>query len=1147
MNELLPPSIPEKQSEAYAQELIDRAIECEFKNPTEAFRLATEALAIAESIEHQRLIAKAQLYCGIALNRLSNFPLSLQSFEKALLGFIDLNLLKETAGTMIGIGGTLHRLGKYSDALRYLSQALVLFEKMENQLGISRVSGNMGCVHFRLGNYPTAISYHLKELAIGEALTDLSAQENALNNLAIALSYSGNPSSGLEYAMRGLALVKQTQNHYVHGAILGTIAHCYTALKEPTRAIRFYLESIALAKSVGDLREAHESLMNLGNIFFDVEQYEDAERMFVDSYDVAKTIGDETTAMRAQLNLDRLRYRLHTLSADEARSRLIAHLAAAETLGDRFLEKSILELLVEVLKNRDDKAEAALYHEKYESLKNDLTGEATTQKINALLVERESEQMLAQLREIGIETSNDKLFLAIKKYALPSPLVLRPEDQSFSAEQHQESLKFESDDAIVEALLATSKNQTDKYAALKSLQEAKTLAEKNQNARLIALVKLELGKKMRLFGEPTTAKDLLREALTYFERSNEQEQLATCLTELAQVLRVQNDLLNALDYADKALALLEAEPLNDIKAQALFIKAGVLYDTGNTLESLRLSNELLAFTRHYLPEKEPLVLKSMGNAFRAEGVFDKALDYYFACLRLQKLSNDTVGEAGCYNNIGLIYEDLNAFDMALTYHLKSFALREQLNRKTDIAASLLNIGLVYLRLEEYPSALKHLLKALPLAVGQGNVLIEMLSMLHLGECYDRLAMDDEAKEHFKHALHLAKTHAFPRETAMTCEIFGEFYRQREQLNNAMALYQQGLDAIEKTGFASLQLSLHKKIAEAAQVLGQQDLFRLHQRRAAELKAELDSPVMRQNVRALAIEIEIDNLRSDALANGLTPEESESIIKALEKSTKRKTEKLMSSVPERTAITVKTLGEFHLSVDKREVAAAEWGLKKSRDVFKILLLRHQTAVAADELIELIWGDAALKNKNAKAGLQNAISFIRKALEPELDARQPSRFLSAKDQTYTLNLGEAHIDFIQFKSRIAAAKKTLARQEQLALYREAINLYTGDFLKENLYDEWSSFERESLREMYLSALLTLGEDEREKKNYDAALLFGDQLLATDRTYEPAYRLLIHCALDKDDRAQAERVFRKAHDVYKKEFSAPPPKSLLELMKS
>ena len=132
----------------------------------------------------------------------------------------------------------------------------------------------------------------------------------------------------------------------------------------------------------------------------------------------------------------------------------------------------------------------------------------------------------------------------------------------------------------------------------------------------------------------------------------------------------------------------------------------------------------------------------------------------------------------------------------------------------------------------------------------------------------------------------------------------------------------------------------------------------------------------------------------------------------------------------------TLGGFAISIDGEHIGTARWGRPKVQQLFKYLLTARNHVAHRDVLMEALWPklpvDAAWSN------LKNAVSRLRRVLEPQLLPRQASRFLVAEGSSYRLLLGpHDRWDAAAFLRQAEAAQRSY-RDEDFAA---AAALYGG----------------------------------------------------------------------------------------------------------
>jgi DNA-binding SARP family transcriptional activator len=117
----------------------------------------------------------------------------------------------------------------------------------------------------------------------------------------------------------------------------------------------------------------------------------------------------------------------------------------------------------------------------------------------------------------------------------------------------------------------------------------------------------------------------------------------------------------------------------------------------------------------------------------------------------------------------------------------------------------------------------------------------------------------------------------------------------------------------------------------------------------------------------------------------------------------------------------------------------------------------------------------------------------------------------------------------------------------LYRRALALYHDDYLiAEARYDDWAIAERERLLALYLRAADRLASELVARGAFDEGVAWCEKILARDRCWEHAYRLLMRAYAQRGDRAQVRRVFEQCARVLREELDVEPSEATVEVYK-
>ena len=248
-------------------------------------------------------------------------------------------------------------------------------------------------------------------------------------------------------------------------------------------------------------------------------------------------------------------------------------------------------------------------------------------------------------------------------------------------------------------------------------------------------------------------------------------------------------------------------------------------------------------------------------------------------------------------------------------------------------------------------------------------------------------------------------------------------------------------------------------------------------------------------------------------------------------------RVLASRP-RPVLRIHALGGFRVSLGDEPLPAEAWQRRKSR-LLLLYLLRHAPRPASrDELIDLLWPD--LPFRAAGRALNTTFSDLRKLLEPYLANGQPSLYLLREGESYAFNIaGNYEYDVHTFERSLAGQT---AR-------REALALYSGDFLPEEPYVDWVLRERERLRSLQLNAMIGYLDDLVVAGTWREGCDVAQQVLEREPCLEEVWRVLIQCHLRLGRRGAARLAYQACVTALREQVDAEPDaatRALLPLLR-
>jgi DNA-binding SARP family transcriptional activator len=220
---------------------------------------------------------------------------------------------------------------------------------------------------------------------------------------------------------------------------------------------------------------------------------------------------------------------------------------------------------------------------------------------------------------------------------------------------------------------------------------------------------------------------------------------------------------------------------------------------------------------------------------------------------------------------------------------------------------------------------------------------------------------------------------------------------------------------------------------------------------------------------------------------------------------------------------KTLGGLCIWRGQTPVEDREWEGHQPQLLLKAIIARGPQGAPKEVLMEDLWPEASphLTEKNFKVNLHR----LRKTLEPSLDKTLDYSYVHLKAGLVFLDPDLCRVDMYEFLSLCQQGEK-LEQAGDLkgaaALYHQALALYGGDFLSEELYHASISLKRDELQERLLTVLYRLAKLYEDKGSLVKATECYVKVVQTDPLAEAACRRLMQLYAQRGLRNAALRVY-------------------------
>lgn len=227
---------------------------------------------------------------------------------------------------------------------------------------------------------------------------------------------------------------------------------------------------------------------------------------------------------------------------------------------------------------------------------------------------------------------------------------------------------------------------------------------------------------------------------------------------------------------------------------------------------------------------------------------------------------------------------------------------------------------------------------------------------------------------------------------------------------------------------------------------------------------------------------------------------------------------------RTVTRIRTFGGFAVTVGDDEIPLPAWGSRRARQLCKMLAAAAGQPVPRDQLIDALW-PTEVDRERLSARLSVQLSTVRRILGGGIVADRASVRLHLDE--IRLDVGDLHR---------SAEAGDLAR---------VVDLYRGEFLPEDVYEDWAVSARDRARRVFLRAAHRLARDAASNGDHEQAAHLAGRILTSDPFDEGGHRRLIAALAAVGRLGEA----RHAYDSYvlrMNELAVPCP-PLADLIRS
>ena len=309
--------------------------------------------------------------------------------------------------------GVLERkLGRFEEARALFVQARTLFRDVGEYVMEARELNSIGNLDGRTGRFSDAVAMHTDALALARKAGDKAETARSLRMLGVLYLNLDDEELASRYLLQALDYVEERNRREaiaLHGELIGT----FTRLEKLTEAEYHGQQAVRLAELSGSHPNRVNAFTRMADLRLLQGRVDEAE-MWVERANASR---DQVAVRdRSLIGISRMRVLAARDRTTEALREADVVLADVRDLGDRILERSVLDLMSELQLRAGDAASAFATRKAHQKLDKELAIDVAARRIALLESSLERERAKAE-REL-LQRDNDIQALRLNRQRL---------------------------------------------------------------------------------------------------------------------------------------------------------------------------------------------------------------------------------------------------------------------------------------------------------------------------------------------------------------------------------------------------------------------------------------------------------------------------------------------------------------------------------------------------------------------------------------------------------------------------------------------------------------------------------------------------------------------------------------------------------
>lgn len=249
-----------------------------------------KALNIFKEIENKDGVAKTYINIGNGYFYLNDFTQALYYYKLAFNAYRELNNIERMAYCYYCFGHAYKGLHDYSLLSQYFDKALELTKQINDTKQLAFYYNNMGIVFETIGNYSKALDFYQNSVKLKLQIQDKLGLSDTYNNIGLIYKILDNTDQALYYLEKSIEIDIQNNHERSLVSSYSSIGAIYKEKGNINKAMEYFKTSLQLSNKIDLKYGIVDAKKNIGIIYKLKGDYFAAENYLNQSLQLAKSL-----------------------------------------------------------------------------------------------------------------------------------------------------------------------------------------------------------------------------------------------------------------------------------------------------------------------------------------------------------------------------------------------------------------------------------------------------------------------------------------------------------------------------------------------------------------------------------------------------------------------------------------------------------------------------------------------------------------------------------------------------------------------------------------------------------------------------------------------------------------------------------------